>query len=92
MKKLIQSRIGAWIAFFLVFAVIIISICSLTDISSQWWTLGDEFFAFMMVFLHLVSVYISKINRDAGRKLDVAAAICGVLLIVYLLIEYFLLS
>ncbi|MDE6225884.1 MAG: hypothetical protein K2M63_00025 [Muribaculaceae bacterium] len=92
MKKLIQSRVTAWIAFLLVIAVVIISVCTLKDIHTQWYTLGDEFFAFMMVFLHLVSVYISGMNREASGKLEVAAAVCGLLMIIYLLVEYFIMS
>lgn len=88
MNKLLKSKIVAWMALLLVIVVIIISFNPM----APWWSYSDEFFAFMMVFCQLVSVYIVSFSARAAHKLQMCAAVFGVLLIIALIAEYFALQ
>lgn len=92
MRNLLQSKTAAWCAFIVVFALIIVSIVMIRSWKTQFWTLIDEFFAFMMVFCQLISVYLYKYNPAAGNKLTVSAAIFGLLMLLSLIVEYFILN
>lgn len=91
MKRLIKSKIASWCAFIIVLALVVASLCLVQDWKEQWWTLLDEFFAFMMVFCQLVAVYLARFNTYVCRRLQAAAAISGVLMLVSFIVEYVLL-
>ncbi|MDE6578308.1 MAG: hypothetical protein K2J82_12460 [Muribaculaceae bacterium] len=92
MHKLLESKAAAWCAFILVFVLVILSLTMLRSWKEQWWTLLDEFFAFMMVFSQLVSVYMRKMNPVVGQKLSVMAAVFGGLMIISFFVEYFMMN
>lgn len=56
----------------------------------KWWMFIDIFFMFMSAFCYLLSLYFGRISVVAARKLNTIAMICGVLWIVALAVEYFL--
>lgn len=84
MRKLAKSKIVAWAAFVLVFVVMVLSFV----IRQPWWTFIDIFFGFMMIFSHLVALYIEKFNVFAARRLDVFAFVFGILMFVTFIGEY----
>lgn len=84
MSNLLRSKSLAWAAM----AIVVIVIVATFNFRPAWWAFIDEFFAFMMVFCQLVSVYIFRINQFAAKKLQVIAAICGILMILSIIGEY----
>ncbi len=86
MKKFIQSKIASWGAFLLIVMWVILAI--FTD--EPWWGYISIFFAFMMTFCHLASLYLRKISIDAASKLDVISFVCGILMLVSFIIIYIL--
>ncbi|MDE6443164.1 MAG: hypothetical protein K2K64_01895 [Muribaculaceae bacterium] len=92
MRNLLQSKTLAWCAFIVVFFLVIASIVTMRSWTTQYWTLADEFCAFMMVFCQLIAVYMNKYAPDAGSKLSACAAIFGVLMIISFIVEYILMN
>ena len=84
MKNLLKSKLAAWLALLVVVIIIIITF----GIRPAWWAFIDEFFAFMMVFSQLAAVYIYKFNNYAGKRLQVFAAIFGILMLLSFIGEY----
>lgn len=84
MRNLLYSRMAAWIAMIVIVCIIILTF----SIRPYWWTFIDEFFAFMAVFCQLIATYTYKINTYAAKKLQVFAAVFGVLMILSLIGEY----
>ncbi len=84
MNKLRKSKIVAWIALAFILFVLVLSF----NMRQAWWTFIDIFFAFMMVFSHLVALYIDKFNSYSSRQLDKVAFICGILMLVAFIGEY----
>lgn len=82
--KLRKSKSAAWIALILILAVLVLNVF----VKDKWWSFIDIFFGFMMVFCHLVSLYIEKFNKVSSGKLEVIAFICGILMIVAFIVEY----
>lgn len=80
------AKILAWSAMILVVACIVLAFL----LHLHTWTFVDIFFAFLMAFCHLLSVYMSK-AKGISRQLDMAALVCGVLMVVSLIVDYFLL-
>ena len=66
MKKILRSKLTAWIAF----AVVIVLLVVTFQIRTVWWAFIDIFFAFMAAFVNLVSVTVEKINPIVSRKLN----------------------
>lgn len=84
MKHPLQSTLVAWIALFVVVIVIIFTF----QYRHAWWNFIDLFFAFMMVFCQLASLYIRRFNPYAGKTLQSIAAVCLVLMILAFIGEY----
>ena len=82
----LSSRILAWAAMAIVVACIVLAFV----LGLGWFTFVDIFFAFLMTFCHLLAVYMWK-ARTISRQLDTAALVCGVLMIVSLVVDCFLL-
>lgn len=85
---MLKSKVLAWIA--LVLVVLLIGFTF--SMRPVWWAFADLFFAFMMVFSHLLAIYLGKINTYIGRRLDFFALIFGILTIIAFVVEYFLLQ
>lgn len=83
---MLKSKAMAWAALALVLIIIIMTFPTRT----VWWSLFDVFFAFMMVFCHIMSLYIVKMSPAASRKMDIAALVFGVLMILALIVEFIL--
>ena len=71
----------------LIMAVIVMTF----SLRTEWWCFADIFFAFMMVFCHLIALYLMKFNSYASRKLDTMAMVFATLAVVSLIVEYILL-
>ena len=84
MKNPLQSKFVAWLAL----AIVIIVIVTTFQFRQAWWDFFDLFFAFMMVFCQLVSLYISRFNPYAGKKLQNIAFIFLILTILAFIAEY----
>ena len=84
MKNPLQSTLVAWIAF----AIVIIVIVTTFQYRKAWWNFIDLFFAFMMVFCQLASLYISRFNSYAGKKLQSIAFVCLILAVLAFIGEY----
>lgn len=83
--KIKTSKILAWVAM----VVILVSLVLAFIFHLGWWVFVDIFFAFMMAFCHLLSVYMAKV-KGISQQLDNAALICGVLMVVSIAINIFL--
>lgn len=83
MDKFINSKIVAWLGIVLAIAVTVLSMF-FEDV--PWWEYSVAFFAFMMSFLHLLAVYMDSKLPVVSYKLDMAALVCGVCLIVAVII------
>lgn len=84
MKGIIQSKATAWGAFVLILVMLVITF----GMRTVWWSYIDIFFFFMMVFSHLVAVYVKKYNRQSYSTLEMAALIFGILGVLALIGEY----
>lgn len=84
MKNPLQSTFVAWVAL----AIVVIVIVTTFQYREAWWNFIDLFFAFMMVFCQLVSLYIGRFNPYAGKTLKNIAFICLILMILAFIGEY----
>ena len=84
MKNPLQSTLVAWIAL----AIVVVVIVTTFQFRQAWWNFIDLFFAFMMVFCQLASLYIGRFNYYAGRTLRTIAFICLVLMVLSFIGEY----
>ena len=84
MSKLLESKVTAWIAMLLVVALVVLSFL----LHTPWWGFIGIFFCFLGVFAHLSSLYLRRMSRSAGRKLETTALICIILAVVALVVEY----
>lgn len=84
MKNPLESKIVAWIAL----AIVVIVIVTTFQFRQAWWSFIDLFFAFMMVFCQLASLYIIRFNKYAAKKLQSIALICMVLMILAFIGEF----
>ena len=84
MKNPLQSTLVAWIGLAIVVAVIVTTFRYRT----AWWNFIDLFFAFMMVFCQLASLYIGRFNGYAGKTLRNIAFVCLILMILAFIGEY----
>lgn len=82
--KSFNSKKSAWAAILAVTALIVLT----SRLRPVWWCYSDEFFAFMGAFCYLCSVYISRLSRDAGRKLKSIAVVFCVMTVVALIAEF----
>ncbi len=85
-KKKALSRILAWI----ILVAVVVAIC-LTFPRTPWWCYLDVFFAFMMAFCNLLSVYMDRLP-GISRQLGVCSLVFLVLMIVALIGEYIALN
>ncbi len=83
MSKFIKSKIVAWLGVALAITVTVLSMCFE---NVPWWEYSVAFFAFMSCFLHLLAVYMDEKLPVVSYKLDMAALVCGVCLIVAFII------
>lgn len=86
--KLRESKTLAWGAMLLIVILVIFTIC-MRYVESIWDYLSI-FFAFMMVFCHLMALSLRKMSLNASRKLDIAALIFGVLTILAIILIFIL--
>ncbi len=86
MKQITDSKGVAVAAFCIVIAYIVLTF----KLRFAWWTFTDEFFAFMMVFTHLMALFLARFNPFVRRKLDTCAMIFGILFIIAFFVEFFL--
>ena len=84
MGRLLNSKPAAWGGLILIVIWLIFTLK--TD--EPWWGYLGIFFAFMMVFCHIASLYLERMSQAASRKLDLIAFICGVLFIVAIIVIY----
>ena len=85
-SKILESKITAWLAMVLVVVLIVMAFVMHTP----WWGFIAIFFLFLAVFSHIASLYLRKINRIIGRKLDNCALVCIILAVIGFITEYFL--
>jgi len=81
--KILNSKTAGWLAFLVVITVFVITF----KIRTVWWGFFDIFFAFMMVFCHVISLAISKYTPAASKKLEKIALIMGILTVIALAVE-----
>ena len=79
MSKLIGSKIVAW--FGLILAVVMVVLTMMVQ-KLPWWEYSVGFFAFMMCFMHLLSMYMNDTLPAVGYKLDMIALVFGVFLVI----------
>lgn len=84
MKNVLKSELFAWMALVVVIAVL----CVTFSMRTVWWAYIDIFCAFMMVFIHLMAVYLGKKLPGVGNQLDTVAFIFGALMIVSFAVEW----
>lgn len=84
MQNPLQSKFVAWIAL----AIVVIVIVTTFEFRQAWWDFFDLFFAFMMVFCQLVSLYIGKFNPYAAKKLQNFAFYFLILAVLAFIAEY----
>ena len=74
--KLIESKIAAWVALVM---VVVLTCVTFPMFREYWWSFSVEFFAFMMVFSQLASLYLGRISPVAGKQLRMCALVFGIL-------------
>ena len=84
MKNPLQSTLVAWIAL----AIVVLVIITTFQYRHAWWNFIDLFFAFMMVFCQLASLYIGRFNPYAGKTLRSIAGVCLILMVLAFIGEY----
>lgn len=83
-KRLLKSKIIAWAALITVLVMIVLTF----RMRCAWWACIDMFFAFMMVFAHIASLYLERFNAFASRRLDAIALVCGFMTLLAIIGEY----
>ena len=91
MNRLMKSKGAAW-GGMLVMVVMTIACMVTPGVKEDWWELADVFFAFMMVFCHLASLYLEKLNQNASKRLDQLSMIFGIIAILAFVCIYFILQ
>ncbi len=86
MKKFLQSKAFAWIAFIVALAYLVMGFKSRSGIA--WWAFIDVFFVFMAAFLNLVMCYVRNVNRIVADKLNTWVFVFGILFILAFIGEY----
>lgn len=81
-----KSKVISWICLVIVIAMIVVIFT--TGISL--WNLIPAFFAFMAIFCHLTSLYLSKYNQRSGKMLDNIAFGMIACFIIVMIVIYFL--
>lgn len=81
---ILRSKAVAWCALVVIVLVIIFTF----SLRPAWWAFFDEFFAFMMIFCQLVALYIMKFNGFAAKKLQICAAVFGILTLLAIIAEF----
>lgn len=81
---LLKSKGLAWLAFIIMLIVLVVTF----KMRAVWWNYFDIFFAFMMVFTHLMATVVNKFNSRASRQLDMIALVAGVLTVLSIIGEY----
>ena len=84
MQNPLQSKLAAWIAMAIVVIVIVITF----QFREAWWNFIDLFFAFMMVFCQLASLYLGRLNPYVGKKLKSIAFVCLILMVLAFIGEF----
>lgn len=82
--KILKSKTTAWCAFLLILLVIILTY----PLRCVWWAYFDIFFAFMMVFMHVIALTIEKYNVLASSKLEKISLIMGIMTVLSLIGEW----
>lgn len=82
------SKSAAWGAMILTVVLIIVAIC--TRVVSSIWEYVPLFTLFMTVFCHLAALLLMPMSKVASRKLDVAAAVFGILTIIAIIVVFIL--
>ena len=75
MSKILNSKSVAWGVFLI---VLILMVCTF-KLRVEWWMFFDIFFAFMMIFCHVIALVIEKYNKFATAKLERIAVVMGIL-------------
>ncbi len=88
MNKIINSKLAAWCALVLIVLVIILTF----RVREEWWQFIDIFFAFMMIFTHLFSLYLKRLIGRAAATLDRCALIFGICFLISFIIEFIILN
>ena len=83
-----ESKTVAWLAMILVVILLVVMIC--LGMFNEVWEYSSIFFAFMMVFCHLMALNLRKMSMAASRKLDVLSLIFGILTVVAVIVIYIL--
>ena len=84
MKRVLKSKLTAWLAFALVVVLLVVTF----RMRVVWWAFIDIFFAFMATFVNVLSVSVCRINPVVADKLNTAAFILGILFIVSFVVEW----
>lgn len=84
MNGILSSKGAAWLAFLLMIIVLVATF----GMRTAWWDFFDIFFAFMMVFCHVIAVTITKYNKFAAARLDRIALVMGVLAVLSFIGEW----
>lgn len=57
---------------------------------TPWWGFIAIFLLFVGIFAHLISLYLGKINKIVGRKLEMCAFVLVLLAVIGFIVEYIL--
>lgn len=88
MNKILESKILTLLALLIVVAVVVLTFVLKMPVLS----LIPCFFAFMMVFCHLASLLIKKMNPVASRTIDKCALVSGIFTVIAIITVYFLIE
>lgn len=70
-------------------AVVILIICTFGFRRELgWWAFIDEFALFMCVFSHLMAIMLARMSPYAGKTLNRASLVFGILFVISLIGEY----
>lgn len=83
MKRIIKSKLAAFLALALIIAVIVLTF----KLRQEWWCFIDIFFLFIASFLHIMALSMGKMGQIISSKLDKIAFYAFVLGIVAFIIE-----
>lgn len=84
MKKILQSKWTAWLAFIVTIILLVVTF----KLRTPWWTFTDIFFLFMASFTNLMAVYLKKVNSIVSGKLYTAAFLFAILWAIAFIAEW----
>lgn len=88
MKRLLESKLAAWVAMLLVVVLVV----AVSLLRMPWWVFIAVFFCFISAFAHIAAIYLRRMSMWASGRLDFCALVCLVMAVIAFVGEFIMLN